>query len=134
MSAALDELVVEELLFRFDPEAEDLLGDEVEFTGIASAVSVDPERAVIALRSVFLLEQDLAKTIRSLADRPAANCEIDPRYGDVLYCERVIAKVAAQTSFKLDEDEVFTPGRDQVKALQMALNAPFHFDRRAGNR
>ena len=71
------------------------------------------------------MEQDLAKTIRSLADRPAANCEIDPRYGDVLYCERVIAKVAAQTSFKLDEDEAFTPGRDQVKALQMALNAPF---------
>jgi len=125
LSAALEELVAEELLFRFDPEAEDLLGEEVEFTGIASAVSVDPEQAVIALRSVFLLEQDLAKTIRSLADRPAANCEIDPRYGDVLYCERVIAKVAAQTSFELDEDEAFTPGRDQVKALQMALNAPF---------
>ena len=50
LSAALDELVVEELLFRFDPEAEDLLGEEVEFTGIASAVSVDPEQAVIALR------------------------------------------------------------------------------------
>lgn len=124
LRSALGKLVEEELVLRFDPNDTNLLELEVEFGSNLPAVS-DPEKAVIAMLSVFMLEQDLTQTVRNLAGRPEAQCEIDPRYGDTLYCDRIIAKTAVQTSFDLDNEEIITPGDDQVKALQMALTAPF---------
>lgn len=124
LHAALDKLVEEEMVVRFDPDNPDLLKLEVEF-GSNLPAELDPEKAVIAMRSVFMLEQDLTRTVRVLAGRPEAQCEIDPRYGDTVYCDRVISKAAAQTSFRIDSEEIITPGKDQIKALQMALTAPF---------
>ncbi|NLW53664.1 MAG: hypothetical protein GXY99_01995, partial [Clostridiaceae bacterium] len=124
LRAALEKLVEEEMLLRFDPDDPDLLKLEVEFCSNLPA-ELDPEKTVIAMRSVFMLEQDLTRTVRVLAGRPEAQCEIDPRYGDTVYCDRVISKAAAQTSFRIDSEEIITPGKDQIKALQMALTAPF---------
>ncbi|MDD4324381.1 MAG: AAA family ATPase, partial [Eubacteriales bacterium] len=124
LKTALGNLVEEDLLLRFDPDDTQLLKLKVESENDQPS-TLDPEKAVIAMRSVFELEQDLSQTVRSLAARPEAECEIDPRYGDVIYCNRVIAKAAAQSSFKLEDEEIITPGDDQIKALQMALTAPF---------
>ncbi|NLC25160.1 MAG: hypothetical protein GX777_00825, partial [Fastidiosipila sp.] len=85
LGQALDKLVEEELVLRFDPADSEILRQQKESNSNMD-VNANPEKAVVAMRSVFMLEQDLAKTVRFLSDRPEAKCEIDPRYGDTLYC------------------------------------------------